>query len=198
MTALEMKYKFDIKMRELLGQLNHPFNTHEINRLLNEAQLIIVKKYADLFDVDEEVRKILAVLVKQFTTTTFTTTGAHTNGVIVILPSDVYNVVAELANGNIHVKPTSNDEYVVNVPNPFKTPSPTLFWRLDRLDGQEIISDGTTITSYSCDYIKMPVDIDVDNYIDCELPASTHEDIVNGAIDIALSIINRQLQTKNK
>lgn len=198
MTALEMKYKFEIKMRQLLKSLNHPFNTIEINRLLNEAQLNLVKKYAEMFDSSEDVRKILAVLVKQFSTTTFTTTGAHVNGKFVTLPSDVYNVVSELANGTIHVKPMSHDEYVVNIVCPFKKPSATLFWRLDRIDAQEIITDGTVLTSYKCDYIRMPTDINIDADIDCELPASMHEEIIDAAIEIALSIINRQLQTKKQ
>ena len=70
MTSAEMKYRFDIKMRDVLKAVNHPFTTQDINRFLNEAQLNLVKRYADIFERDEDARKILSVLVKPFSTET--------------------------------------------------------------------------------------------------------------------------------
>lgn len=197
MTALEMKYKFDIKMRELLNSLNHPFNTNEINRLLNEAQLKIVREYSDFFDRNEDVRKILSVLVKPYTTSTISTSTTYPNAYYVNLP-DLLNVVAERVNNSndIKIKPFSHDEYIVNINCPFKKPDANNVWRIDMEDHQELITDGTvTVTSYQCSYIGMPPDIDIDNGIDCVLQSQIHEDIINSAIQIALSIIQRSLQT---
>jgi len=197
MTAVEMKYKFDIKMRELLKALNHPFNTNEINRLFNEAQLKIVREYADFFDRNEDVRKILSCLVYPYSTSTLAASTAHTNGFLVTLPTDTLNVVSERVNdsSDIKIKPMSFDEYIVNINNPFKKPDANNVWRLDLLDSQELITDGVVIlTSYQCNYIKMPPDIDIDNNVDCILQEQIHEDIVNEAIRIALSIINTTLQ----
>jgi len=200
MTALEMKYKFDIKMRQLLKSLNHPFNTHEINRLLNEAQLKLVRQYADVFDRNEDVRKILAVLVDAGEVTSFAVGNTcHPNGRLVTLASDVLNVVSERVNNSndIKIKPMSQDEYIVNIKNPFKQPDANTVWRLDRLDSQELITDGIVgIISYQYDYIKMPPDINIDTGVDCALQSQIHEDIINLATELALIIINRQL-TKN-
>lgn len=199
MTALEMKYKFDIKMRELLGSLNHPFNTNEINRLLNESQLKIVREYSDYFDRNEDVRKLLSVLVDNYSTSTILPSSTHPNAYVVSLP-DLLNVVSEMVNNSndIKVKPFSHDEYIVNINNPFKKPDTNNVWRVDMQDKQILVTDGTlTITSYSCNYIGMPPDIDIDNNVDCVLQSQIHEDIINGAIKIALDIINRRLQTKN-
>lgn len=196
--ALDMKYRFDIKMRELLKSLNHPFNTNEINRLLNEAQLRLVKEYARYFDRNEDVRKLLSVLVKQFVATTFDTDYTHPNGMHVVLPPQVLNVVSETVNNSttIKIKPMSHDEYIVNINNPFKKPDANTVWRIDRMDAQELITDGTVvINSYECDYIIMPPSIDIDNNIACVLQDQVHEEIIDEAIRIALSIINRSLQT---
>ena len=195
MTALEMKYKFDIKMRELLKSLNHPFNTNEINRLLNEAQLKLVIEYSKFFDRNEDVKKILSILVTNYETTTIASSTMHTNGYLISLESDTINVVSELVNNDetIRIKPMAHDEFIVNLQNPFKKPDSTVFWRIDRVNMQEIITDGTVLTSYKCDYIRMPTDIDIDNNVDCELQETIHEDIIDGAIRIALEIINRQL-----
>lgn len=201
MTALEMKYKFDIKMRELLKSLNHPFNTSEVNRLLNESQLKLVRQYAEFYDRNEDVKKLLSVLTLPFETSTFETANVHTNGKLITLPTDCLNVVAEQVNhsNTIKIKPMSHDEYIVNIKNPFKMPDSANVWRLDRMDKQELIPDSTVqITSYQCDYITMPPDIDIDNGIDCVLQPQIHEDIIDGAIRIALDIINRQLQTNKK
>lgn len=200
MTALEMKYKFDIKMRELLKSLNHPFNTAEVNRMLNEAQLKLVKEYADYFDRNEDVKKILSVLVIPYSTTNITPSTTHTNGFVATVPSDVLNIVSEKVNNSnlIKVKPLAHDEYIVNVPNPFKQPDSTNVWRVDMEDKQTLISDGNVqITSYQCNYIRMPNDIQIDGNVDCELQSQIHEDIIDFAIKIALEIINRSLQLNN-
>lgn len=204
MRAVEMKYKFDMKMRDLLHALNHPFTTHEINRFINEAQLNICRRYADQYEKDENVRQIMSVLVKPFKVTTFTTdTNNFTNGVYAdansqMLNLDCLSIANELVNNTIKVKPTTHDEYSVNKDNPFKKPYSKLVWRIDRKDLKELITDGTfTITKYSGDYIDYPADIDIDNDVDCILTAQIHEDIVNEAVAIALNVINRTAQMLN-
>jgi hypothetical protein len=199
MTALEMKYKFDIKMRELLKALNHPFTTSEINRLLNEAQLKIVLDYYKHYEQSEEIRKILSALVTPYTTSTFAA-GTHENGYLVTLPTDLVDVLEESVNNILKVKVMTLDEYTINIRNPFKKPFtdtsdstvPGLVWRLDVQDTHELITDGVTqLGHYDINYLKYPPDIDIDNSVDCVLNASIHEDIINLAIQIALEIIAR-------
>ena len=199
MTALEMKYEFDIKLRDILKALNHPFTTHEVSRLMNKSQLALVREYAKYFEQNEEFRKVLSPLVTPYTVTLFVTDAEnHTNGAYVRMPEDLIKVVAELVNGSIAVKPVSLDEYSSNITNPFKKPSSALVWRLDRNDKHELITDGTvTLTSYSMDYIDYPPDIDVDNSIDCVLAGAVHDDIVEGAIKSALIILSRKAQMFN-
>jgi hypothetical protein len=200
MTAVEMKYKFDMKLRDLLGALNHPFTTQEINRFLNEAQLDICQQYADKYEIDENARQVLSVYTKPFSYTSFTTdTTNHTNGVYTdTLPSDLLTTVSELVNGSLRVKPITHDEYSQSIRNPFKVPYSELVWRMDRDDKRELITDGTVaITKYSGDYVTLPDDIDIDNGVDCKLTSQVHENVVDRAIEITLNVINRTSQIIN-
>ena len=199
MTALEMKYEFDIKLRDVLKALNHPFTTHEISRFLNGAQLKLVQEYSRHFEENEEVRKVLSVLVDHYSTTTFTTdTTNHTNGKYVTLPGDFIATVSELINGSIRVKPMTLDEYSVNINNPFKEPSTTLVWRLDRDDKHELITNGTvTLTEYEMNYVSIPPDIDIDNSVNCVLSETVQEDIIDKAVQDALIILSRKTQLFN-
>jgi hypothetical protein len=196
MTAVEMKYKFDMKLRDLLGALNHPFTTQEINRFLNEAQLDICQQYADKFEIDENARQVLSVYVKPFIHTTFTTDAySNVNGVYAeTIPANLLTVVNELVNDTVRVKPITHDEYAIATRNPFKAPYSELVWRMDRNDQRELITDGTlVITKYSGDYLVLPDDIDIDNGIDCKLTHQVHENILERGIEIALTVIKRTL-----
>jgi len=201
MTALEMKYEFDIKLRDVLDVLGEPFTTNEVSRMLNESQLKMVKEYARFFEKNEEVRKVLGVLVEPYSTTTFTNdTTNHTNGKYVTLPTDYIRTVSEQVNSSnsIRVKPVTLDEYITNIGNPHKMPYSGLVWRLDRDGKHELITDGTvTLTAYAMDYVKLPPDIDIDNSIDSVLSDTVHEDIIDGAIRIALVILGRKTQLFN-
>mgnify|MGYP001179655363 FL=1 len=200
MTSAEMKYRFDIKMRDVLKAVNHPFTTQDINRFLNEAQLNLVKRYADIFERDEDARKILSVLVKPFSTETISSYTAfeYTNAFLVTGLPDFLNVVLERVNKSmtIKVKPMSSDEITVNANNPFKKPDINTVWRLDVENSHVLITDGTLIlTSYFCLYIDMPPNIDIDDETKpCVLQEQIHEDIVNNAVQSALNAINRTLQ----
>lgn len=201
MTSAEMKYRFDIKMRDVLKAVNHPFTTQDINRFLNEAQLNLVKRYADIFERDEDARKILSVLVKPFSTETISSYTAfeYTNAFLVTGLPDFLNVILERVNKSmtIKVKPMSSDEITVNINNPFKKPDVNTVWRLDVADNHVLITDGTLIiTSYFCLYIDMPSNIDIDDEAkSCVLQEQVHEDIVNNAVQSALNVINRMLQS---
>lgn len=199
MRAVDMKYKFDIKLRGLLGALNHPFTTNEINRFINESQLAIVREYADDFEKDENVRQTLSVLTQRYITTTFTTDQTTLPySYYVTLPSDILSIVSELVNDHIRVKPITHDEYSVNVHNPFKEPSSTLVWRLDIDDKRELITDGSlTLAKYTVDYVTLPPDIDIDAGVDCVLTPQIHEDIVNRAVALAFEVISKTAQVIN-
>jgi len=199
MTAVEMKYKFDIKMRDLLRALNHPFTTSEINRFLNEAQLDICKKYIKGFELDENSRQILSVLVKPFSCVVFSTDSSnHINGRYAEISGNILAIVSELVNDSIKVKPVTHDEYSTSIVNPFKVPYSNLVWRMDRNDLRELITDGVVqITKYSGDYIEYPQNINIDTGVNCILPSQIHEDIIDSAVLIAFNIINRTSQILN-
>lgn len=58
----------------------------------------------------------------------------------------------------ILVKPITHDQYWKNINNPFKQPNREVAWRLNYIDGHEIIPDSTyVIDTYTIRYIKYPV-----------------------------------------
>jgi len=110
----------------------------------------------------------------------------------------------------IPVKPISHDEFIANKHNPFKKPycdnlqGEGLCWRLDfsREDlftnpqRHELITNGVFgITGYHMRYIRKPNDIVIDNtspytnMVNCELSDSTHREIIDIAVGIALENI---------
>jgi hypothetical protein len=194
MTANELKYEFDIRLREVLKALNIPFTTNEINRFFNEAQLNITLELAKQFEKSEEIRKALSNLVVPLTpVVSLAQSTNHPNGRYVTLATNILKVVEERANVSIHVKPVTLDQYIISTDNPFKQPSAELFWRLDIGGKHELITDGTVITSYNMVYLKYPQDIDIDNSITSELAETVHNTLVNEAVNIAKNVIMSQL-----
>lgn len=131
------------------------------------------------------------------------------------LSTDTLNSYTEYIR--VPVKPISHDEYIVNVNNPFKKPycdtglNEGLVWRLEysretlytNPKRHELITDGTFgIMGYHLRYLRKPNDIVCDfvttaNQVHCELAESTHREIVDIAITIALeNIQDPRIQTQ--
>lgn len=193
MTAVEMQHSFQSKLQGL----NYDpvfFDTYRIQRLLNEAQIIFVDKYAPLFDSSEHARKKLDPLVKH-ASPAISTTGANnitTASYFTTLPGDFRYALMEYATTAstvLKVKPIKYDSYLIEKDNPFKKPDTYLAWRLDygSTTQHELITDGVVVlTAYKLRYIANPADIDIFAGTACTLASKDHEEIVN----IALSLIS--------
>lgn len=216
MTAVEMKNYF-LLLYDKNTSFDAPgYEDAEISLYLTTAQLRFIKthynwkgnKYRDGFDMTEKRRKDLAQLIRNAELTgvsIFSDTDNLPNGNFISLPSDFLWAIKEeatisyldcnniTATPRIPVKPITYDEYTSNLKNPFKKPDATIAWRLDYSSDttgkrHEVITNGSTLTTYHLRYIKMPNDIDITLNQDCELDESTHEEIVDIAVNIAIAI----------
>jgi len=105
------------------------------------------------------------------------------------------------------VKPVTHDEYNVNINNPFKKPYEEMLWRLDIENSpvppykkrHELINPTSmTILRYRIRYIKLPIDIVVDNItptnqINCELIETLHDEIVSRVVRRVTGITQPEL-----
>lgn len=126
-----------------------------------------------------------------------------------------------ITNKVVKVVPKTHDEYDTQIDNPFKKPSDELVWRMDysRQNGNknvELISP-YDISMYSMRYIKLPSPIILTDISDgeflgeglsiqgetaertCELDESTHEEILDRAVQLAARDYNKSnLEAKVK
>ena len=171
-------------------------------------------KYFKGFEGSEKRRKDLSELIRTANLTNADLSASqvdvHRNGFFYDLPADMLYSVSEIVTTDIEdcsvvgttplltqieVQPVTHDEYNININNPHKKPYNKLVWRLDyNSDEHELITDGSYgITGYQIRYLKKPTSIIVDNtipinQIDSELDSSTHREIVDEAIKIAIGI----------
>jgi hypothetical protein len=167
------------------------------------------------FEVDERTRLELGSLIKNYKTATFdkVSVNLHPNAQFVSLPSDcLYSLQEQCIVGYIDcnndsvtgpamVVPMKHDEYMANIDNPFTNPEKKTIWRMDygvtSAKKHELIhAQDQTIDSYQLRYLRSPLDIDINNKVNCELHASLHEEIVDRAIRVALTMISQLNQTK--
>jgi hypothetical protein len=147
-------------------------------------------------DRTELEKKVMSKLVTPYTTTTFThDVDNMPNGYSVSLPAGFEFALTEFAKLSTltdvtQVLPIRYNEYVTNVPNPFKQPYEKLIWRLDYEGKHElIIPSNYTLMSYTIRYLRKPVDIDVNNGVDCEINTLYHAVIVDSAVAAILKTI---------
>lgn len=216
MTAVEMQYDFEMKMG-VFHSLDKPFTSIDIAYFLNQAQDYYVdQRYSDkfradtYFEADEKVRTELGSIIKAFEATgsnlTVSSNTMYSSSKMISLPSDYLYSIWELCrviytdcNGasatyDAKVLPLRHDEGNENIHNPYRKPYKKLVWRFDYgLTGSkrhEIVTDSShTLYSYKMRYIKKPRRIDIINGVDCELHFSTHDQIVNMAVEMALRTI---------
>jgi len=217
MTAQEMQYHFELKLNQF-HQIEKVFSSTDIAVFLNLAQdQLINERYSKLlgdravyFESDEKTRFELGPLVKNQVISSFVTsnTALHPNGVFASLNSDFLYSLQEMCvvsfsdcnldskTGTAKVRPITHDEYSFNIDSPFNKPYEKLVWRMDYgstgTKKHELISGpGNTITSYSLRYLRRPKTININTGVDCELHEILHEEIVDRAIVIALTMISQ-------
>jgi hypothetical protein len=189
MTAPEMKFEFDLRLKALADIRYELFDTLEINRLFRESERDLILKYYSVFDRSELEKKVLSNLIANYVVSIIPVVSATNlpNGHFIPLPTDMFLALEESARLQditepAQVKPITYDMYITSVRNPFKNPCGRLVWRLDYTGNKhELITDGATLLSYQMRYIRHSVPIDVDNDVASEINADFHIEIVNNS-----------------
>ena len=195
--------------------LNYPnFEPAEIDLWLNKAQDKFVKqRYShdvkgETFEETQKRTDDLRTVVEETTLPPSTTqVPIKPNGILFDVPvggaTPVYwfaineecEIRYEDCNGSWQderrsVKPIQHDDYNKIVKDPFNKPSRNTILRLMHGTFFELITDGTfTVTQYFLRYLRQPVRVDIAVGIDCELAEHTHQEIVAGAVTLALENI---------
>lgn len=218
MTVREMHYSFKLAKDRLDTLVNQDFNPAEIDWLLNEAQLLYVKrKYNPTFEVTEKVIKDLGNLVIKFPEQQ-PIAPTLVDGVYELnlssLKYDHLYVISAYANVTepnctykTILKPISHDDYLDALRDPFnKSSKEHILYNYGRSsDNVGTISmylypDTTqTVTNIIVEYIKAPsrISLGTYTYIDgvqypettSELSPHVHIDIVDLAVVIAATNI---------
>lgn len=223
MTAIEMQIKFEqlLKTHDI-KDLNILDITSNVSYFLTEAQRKIVEYYYDIFETNEKAKKILAPLVLNVnltrTSVNSTQTGVHPNGEYWKLPDDLMYALKEEATLGVDscgtstsvgadryrsmVKPINIDYYNIHKDNPFKTPYTALTWRLDITSASdkihELITGGARVEKYHLTYLKYPTSISIEEEQDSILPELIHQDIVTGAVKMALEVLYNNINLNRK
>lgn len=196
--------KFDSK--------NYPnLEPEEIDLLLNQSQDAFVKqRYGynntkkQSFEQTQKRTEDLKTLVKSasIVPAANSANNINSNSVFATLPEDHWLTVQELTNitysdcnnasvtKDVYTEVLQHDDYSKVINNPFSKPLDDKVLRLVTSDGVELLhSSSSSVNSYKIRYIKKPVNVDLTNSINSELPEITHQEVVNLAISIALENI---------
>jgi hypothetical protein len=207
MTISQMHQQFIFGL-DKLDSLNYPnFLPEEIDLLLNQAQDVFVKarygKNNPKRESFEETQKRTEDL-KNITVNALLVPASNTsdnidpNAQFVTLNSDHLFIIQERADitytdctgravvKTIEVRPIQHSEFSKIVKDPFKEPNKTKVLRLMENGKVELISDGSPILLYRLRYLQQPVQMNITTSTNCQLSEHTHQEIVNGAIQIAL------------
>jgi len=203
MNKYELLFLFESKIGPLMTNTNKTFLTSEVEVFLNNAQNGYFKALADVFERNEEVRRVLSPFTKSHSLTSVSPTGVtalSTTSKFYTLPSSVdgtlYRIVEEYVTtstgARITSKPITHDQYHANIKNPFKNPYVDLVWRLD-VDGYvEIISSGITPVNYIYRYLTSPqtIEFSTEDSTSLEFKDIDLENIVDIAIQLALNSLS--------
>ena len=160
----------------------------------------------------EETQKRFDDLLTLITGTTITTFGTNPllkpNEYSVALPSDHWHTINEEASINyidcngitqtkrIPVIPITHDRYNKIIRDPFNKPNSDKIIRLGLGGNITLITGQVTLNAYYLRYIRKPIQVQYGSVypnpisdINCDLPESTHKEIVNHARSIALGVI---------
>lgn len=217
MNANEMSYEFDVLYDRIASAGSPGYTDREKGVFLSKAQLVMIDKYSGREYTERRRRDFANITTSVDITTQSTTQGiGKPNGTRYDLPSDYMYAESEEATisssntcfdgSRIMVLPKREDEYNLQIKNPFKKPavngsSYDCAWRMDNGgDKVDLITDGTfTISTYHLTYIKEPADIVPFNNdgtttarVDSELGSTAHRELVEIAVRIAVGVTNPQ------
>jgi hypothetical protein len=222
MDANQMLYEFSLLYDKIASLSSPGYTAKETSVFLTKAQEVVVKRYQPA-EYLERRRQDMANLTRTADIVTPSTVQdiGKPNGTRYDLPSDfLYHESEEVTvtssdlcfdNSRIIVVPAREDEYSLQIKNPFRKPKLTgsdydSVWRMDFYNNTngikrvDLITDGTfTINTYHLTYFKNPVDIVPVNgdgsttvQSDCELNDSIHSEIVEIAVRIASGVTQPQ------
>lgn len=221
MTALEMVQAFKFRL-DKTDSLNYPnFDNTEIDLLLNQAQERIIKQRYGLNNIKresfEETQKRTEDL-KAIVSNAILTPAANAidnidvNAQFVTLPTNHWFIVEERATISYLDCKDSTVTDIVNVygvqhndinkviNNSFLKANKQRILRLMEEGRVELIHDAdTTIVNYRLRYIRKPATISsIGTIVNCELSEHIHDELVDGAVLLALEDIeSRRQQTYN-
>jgi len=225
MTVEELNNEFDIHYNSIAGQSSPNLDLYEKSIFFTKAQLELVKDYYDPqsnrkqkgFEASEKRRTDLKELIKNYKSSNdFTDLNAiDVNSKFFNIPNDVFLITNEkgiikdigcFEGKSLNIKPMTQDEYNIQIDNPFKKPNEKVAWRLDfsKINNNKVVEIVTPYKiEYNLRYIKYPKpiilgDLDIlfpsENLsIDgqtlpstCELDIEIHKEIVDRAVELAL------------
>jgi hypothetical protein len=222
MNIYELQHRFNLEV-EKYGIVD-PVMSTIIEDYINYAyQYYITEKYDSLinpvekFEVTERISRILAPLLKDFTTvgpgTLIQTNSDY--GFYVTAPIDLQYIIKDVAvisytncNGVIDTKvcsviPIKHHMISTNLKNPFLKPENDEIWRVNFSDRkiELILYDGVILSSYTCRYLKkqLPVSFNPVAPLDgtMEIDSSVHEEVVLRAVQLYLSDLRNNNKKEN-
>lgn len=225
MTVEELNNEFDIHYNSIAGQSSPNLDLYEKSIFLTKAQLEIVKnyynpkgnKYQNGFENSEKRRTDIKELIKNYKSTFYflDNNAIDSDSKFFNIPDNVFLITNEkgiikdigcFEGKSLNIKPMTQDEYNIQIDNPFKKPNEKVAWRLDfsKINNKKVVEIVTPYKiEYNLRYIKYPKpiilgDLDVlfpsENLsIDgqtlpstCELSEEIHKEILDRAVELAL------------
>lgn len=225
MTVEELNNEFDIHYNSIAGQSSPNLDLYEKSIFFTKAQLELVKDYYDPqsnrkqkgFEASEKRRTDLKELIKNYKSLIYFSdnNAIDSNSKFFNIPNDVFIITNEkgiikdtgcFEGKSLNIKPMTQDEYNIQIDNPFKRPNEKVAWRLDfsKINNNKVVEIVTPYKiEYNLRYIKYPKpiilgDLDIlfpsENLsIDgqtspstCELDIEIHKEIVDRAVELAL------------
>lgn len=185
MTVAEFSSEFDILYDNIASSSAPGIDVYEKSVYLTTAQFELVKAaycgYNPLkksFEGDEQKRRELSELVKDFKSSAFITStkSLSSKSKLVTIPADLMYIVYEAASLldkcgktiTVEVNPISYDNLNSSMKNPFRKPNGQRVFRLDvskdaTLKNVELVSE-VPLISYSMRYVKYPSPIILANF----------------------------------
>ena len=225
MTVEELNNEFDIHYNSIAGQSSPNLDLYEKSIFFTKAQLELVKDYYDPqsnrkqkgFEASEKRRTDLKELIKNYKSLIYFSdnNAIDSSSKFFNIPNDVFIITNEkgiikdtgcFEGKSLNIKPMTQDEYNIQIDNPFKRPNEKVAWRLDfsKINNNKVVEIVTPYKiEYNLRYIKYPKpiilgDLDIlfpsENLsIDgqtspstCELDIEIHKEIVDRAVALAL------------
>ena len=222
MNIFELQHRFNLEMEK--HGITDPVPSTIIEDYINYAyQQYITEKYDSLInpieklEITERLSRILSPILKDFTTTTFTSITTNSQyGYYVTAPSDLQYLIKERAvvsytdcNDDIallecSVIPIKHNRIASNRKNPFLKPEGDEVWRVNSSAGiiELIFYDTATPSRYTCRYVKKHVNVNFNPVApatgEMEIDSSVHEEIVVRGAYMYLSDLRQSNKEEEK